>query len=112
MRDTLRYSDASGFPLPSFAPVITSLPLLATYPSKMPSKTFAGGATGASTSPLTLNLRNGKDCALPTGVNRKDAKLQDEIAERRLTPVGKVFQPLSCFGVPGLSGSSSNIAYE
>src|ERR1051325_10025657 len=56
VRDTLIYSDASGFPLASFAPATTSLPLARAYPSKTPNKTLAGEA-GASTSPFALNFK-------------------------------------------------------
>src|SRR5438876_166188 len=67
MRDTAIYSAASGLPLLSFPPVMTSVvPFI--KPSKTPSRTFVAGAW---TSPFELNLKHLKGAALASGAKLK-----------------------------------------
>src|SRR5947208_2316203 len=113
--DTMRYSTAEGLPLPSFV-VATSLPF--TYPSKIPRRTFPAGAW---TSPFELNLKHFNGAALVSGAKLKatdgvnvagSARLDKAAvpAARSATPMGKDFQAVSCFTLPGFAASSSNIA--
>src|SRR5437867_5722704 len=61
MRKTAIYSAASGLPLLSFPPVMTSVvPFI--KPSKTPSRTFVAGA---STSPFVLNFKHRNTGVLP-----------------------------------------------
>src|SRR5438128_11883484 len=113
MRDTATYSAASGLPLLSFPPAMTSVvPFI--KPSKTPSRTFVAGA---STSPFVLNFKHRNTGVLPVsgvkvnvggGLRLAGSAKFDRAAlpdERIAVPVGSDFKLVSCFATTGFAGS-------